>query len=414
MSKIRWIAVILVCGCMLMASLGACAPAEEITPTAPEEAATGILVVGNISPLTGPGASWGIYYPRGTQMAADEINERGGLLVNGKRYKIEVIAEDDKYSSEVGAAVARKLIFQDKVRLIMGTPGSAPCLGIQTVTEPAHVLMICDSSTPKRIGPDKPLSFQMHCPAKERGPFMYEYMKENFPGIETCIAYLPDDETGYTDAVVLEKCADAAGFKYLGQEYYTRGTADHYPLLTRVLSAEPDLIDLGAGTPSEQAVILKQLHELGYDGYKSCLITGTLADMLPIAGAEALEGYFYNGEMGTGAMASDGERELLQKYVDMHGLPFGASVALSYDTFHMVCEVMEEIGVILDSEATDEDVDAVADYLEDYHYTGARGELYYCGEETFGIKRFMCEEFTIQQVQSGKSVDVARVRGYFP
>lgn len=55
-------------------------------------AQSSVLKIGVISNLTGPGATWGLPIDGGARIAAQEVNDRGGLNVGGKRLQIEVVS----------------------------------------------------------------------------------------------------------------------------------------------------------------------------------------------------------------------------------------------------------------------------------------------------------------------------------
>src|SRR5690242_21786038 len=69
------------------------------------------IKIGEFGSLTGDNASFGISQNNGVQMAAEEINNAGGVL--GK--KIELIVEDNQTKQGETTTIARKLISQDHV-----------------------------------------------------------------------------------------------------------------------------------------------------------------------------------------------------------------------------------------------------------------------------------------------------------
>ncbi len=78
-------------------------------------AAQQVLRIGSVSPLTGPGAAWGLAIEGGARIAADEVNAKGGLTVGGKTYKIEVIPYDDEYKTASTVTAVNRLIERDEL-----------------------------------------------------------------------------------------------------------------------------------------------------------------------------------------------------------------------------------------------------------------------------------------------------------
>src|SRR6266852_336033 len=59
--------------------------------------AADVIKFGISTPLSGPAAPWGIPHKNAIGLIFDEANAQGGLDVNGKKYKIEIVAYDHKY-----------------------------------------------------------------------------------------------------------------------------------------------------------------------------------------------------------------------------------------------------------------------------------------------------------------------------
>lgn len=55
------------------------------------------LKLGALVTLSGAGAAWGQGMKNAAEVAADQVNEAGGLEVGGKKYRVQVVAYDDKY-----------------------------------------------------------------------------------------------------------------------------------------------------------------------------------------------------------------------------------------------------------------------------------------------------------------------------
>src|SRR5262249_20826842 len=90
-------------------------------------AADKTLTIGVIGPLSGGAASYGVELLRGAEMKADEINKAGGLKVGADVYKIKLVSYDHKAQAAEAATATNKLVFQDKVKYIMGNAVGATC-----------------------------------------------------------------------------------------------------------------------------------------------------------------------------------------------------------------------------------------------------------------------------------------------
>ena len=81
----------------------------------------GTVRIGSTEPLTGGGAVYGQPSYIGKLIAVDEINATGGIMIDGKKVKIQLISEDDQAKPDQGVAIFRKLEGKDKVLMITGT-----------------------------------------------------------------------------------------------------------------------------------------------------------------------------------------------------------------------------------------------------------------------------------------------------
>src|SRR3990172_8275347 len=91
--------------------------------------------IGAILPLTGSGASYGVWMKGGAEMATEEINAAGGI---GGR-KLEVIYEDHAADASKAVNGMRRLLHVEKFPL---TSYSAPTLAIQPIGAQNKVVMM--------------------------------------------------------------------------------------------------------------------------------------------------------------------------------------------------------------------------------------------------------------------------------
>ena len=69
------------------------------------------LVIGVAAPMTGNLAQIGKQFAEGAQLAADEVNQKGGL----KGRKVVIRVEDDKGDPKEAATVAQKFASDDRI-----------------------------------------------------------------------------------------------------------------------------------------------------------------------------------------------------------------------------------------------------------------------------------------------------------
>ncbi len=87
----------------------------KITVAAAIAAAAGVALaqdmvvkIGHVAPISGAQASFGKDNENGARMAIEDLNA-AGVMIAGKKVKLELVAEDDAADPKQGAAVAQKL-----------------------------------------------------------------------------------------------------------------------------------------------------------------------------------------------------------------------------------------------------------------------------------------------------------------
>ena len=90
--------------------------------------------VGVIYPLSGPVASIGQTCKKGVELAADEINEAGGIKALGGA-RLRLVWGDSQSKPDVGVSEAQRLLGREKVQALVGSYQSDVTLAIARVTE---------------------------------------------------------------------------------------------------------------------------------------------------------------------------------------------------------------------------------------------------------------------------------------
>jgi branched-chain amino acid transport system substrate-binding protein len=104
--------------------------------------AENVIVIGATLSLTGKYAQNGINTKNGYDLAARKINDKGGVKIGGKDYKLALRYYDDESSPARGAELAERLIEQDGVKFMLGPYSSGITQTILPVIEKYKVPMI--------------------------------------------------------------------------------------------------------------------------------------------------------------------------------------------------------------------------------------------------------------------------------
>lgn len=374
-------------------ALAATLLAFSSTPFAQETLKIGALVT-----LSGAGAAWGTGMQHAAELAADDVNAKGGLEVGGKKYKVQVIAYDDKYQANEAVTVANRLVFDDKVKYIIGPVGSAPVLAIQPITEKNQVIVMTLGFTAKALGTDKPYTFRPNVTTAEvAGPQIEWVVKTR--NVKRVGALFPNDETGQQIAKDLTAAYGKVGADLAAKEFFERDRVDFVPLITRILAAKVDAIELDGNSPSTAGLITKQARELGFTG--TIIRTGGPAtqDIVNVAGKQAAEGLLVHTPIDP-KLASTAE--YAQKYNAKYKRAMNGFSPAFYDGTHLLFEAMRKAGTVSDT------VKVKAELEKIKGHKGALGESSWTGKAAYGVDHQLDAPFYVAEVKDGQEVIRAR------
>ena len=380
-----------------IATLATLALAAALAAAGAVQADDKTLTIGLLGPLSGGAASYGVELMRGAELRVEEINKAGGLKVGADAYRIKLVSYDHKAQAADTATATNKLIFQDKVKYIIGNAVGATCNAAQTITEPNKVMFAFVCWGTNNLAPEKPYSFRSMLSQWELTEPFYRWVKENHPKIKRVAAISPNDTSGKDTNTAVVKALKALGFEVAADEYYERGTKDFYPVLTKILAQKPDMIDVAAAPPGEAGLILKQAMELGFKGAKGWTAGINPFTIISVAGREAAEGVWSPANINVkGDHVSAAVRKFGETYEKRYGEVPGAIAVANYAAFDVFTQAMQKAGSV--------DTDKVLAVLTKEQFQTVWGPLAIGGKETYGIDRQFLYPLVISKV-----VDIAEV-----
>lgn len=102
--------------------------------------------IGSGEPKSGGIAHIGKDNENGVQLAINEINAKGDLIIGGKKVKLVLVGEDDAADPKQGTIVAQKLV-DEKVAAVVGHATSGVSIPANAVYSAAGLVQISPSST---------------------------------------------------------------------------------------------------------------------------------------------------------------------------------------------------------------------------------------------------------------------------
>ncbi len=156
------------------------------------------IIIGNLGPFSGPSS---VFTPLnyGPEAYLRYINDQGG--VNGRKFT--TVFADDACNETKGIAAAKKMIFEDKVFMIMGNPCSGVAMAIKPMLVQEGVPWAGGSANPKISTPVSPGIFHAVYPGSAAGRAMASFALSKPGTTKFALAMHSDDWAhGYCDNAV--------------------------------------------------------------------------------------------------------------------------------------------------------------------------------------------------------------------
>ncbi len=221
-------------------------------------AVAGDLKIGVAEALTGGAAQYGVPIRNGFQLAADEINAKGGI--NGN--KLVLVVEDEQGKKEEAINVFKKLIFQDKVLMIFGPTLSNSMFAAGPVANAAKVVAFGTSNTANGISEMGPYIFRNSVMESDVLPVTVSTAVKHYKIKKVAVIYGNDDAFTKSGYDVFKKVLEDQKIPVTTTETYVKGDVDFKAQLTKIKATNPDAI-ICSGLAEEAATLMVQARGLG-------------------------------------------------------------------------------------------------------------------------------------------------------
>ena len=298
---------------------------------------TGAIKVGYYGDLSGRTSSFGQSTKNGAQMAADELNQAGGI--EGRKF--EIIVEDDQGEPNKAATVVTKLINQDKVVALIGEVASSNSLAAAPKAQEAKIPMISPSSTNQAVTQVGDYISRVCFIDPFQGEVMAKFSSNNLKAKKAAILY--DFNSDYSRGLqqVFKRSFTQLGGQVVSEQSYTQGDRDFSGQLTAIRSANPDVIYV-PGYYGEVGVIANQTKQLGI---KAPLLGGDGWDAPQLW---QLGGAALNGDYISNHYSVDDPSPSIQKFVSAYKARYNvlpdALAALGYDAMKVLGDAVKRAG----------------------------------------------------------------------
>ena len=276
----RYTSLTLIAGIVLAAVLVAGCSTE---PAATETPAT--LTIGVVASMTGPASTTGKDMWQSAQLAADEINAKGGVFVKslGKNMTVRLVQGDDESTREGGQKAVTRMITDDRVDVLVGGFSSAVVTAHQSiVAENGVPYIITGASSPtitRRTDINTSMMFH-HCPTTD------DYGEKTTLFVDKTVRPAVNEKFGFPPsrplrlAVIYQDSPYGKGvlsavnetitthgleIELVASEAFKMGETDFRTILTSVKAKKPDVIYPAAFLNEQVPMMTQARRDVGLD-----------------------------------------------------------------------------------------------------------------------------------------------------
>ncbi len=351
-----------------------------------------LCVTGWFTPHDGP--DW-----HEVQVAADLINEKGGLNIKGEKYQIELVLEDGKSTLDGVTTATNRLVFDKKVKFIVG-PAAFFTAAVTPITTPNKVINVGSFNTtqPGECDKNTPYSFVGYNSSVGEALASIKFFRKYYPNVKKLVFVSPDDGAIPYLAPITKRLFADHGLTMVGEPIgYSNEATDFNPIAAKINALkDADGVFQLNGIAPHIAGIVKGLRNLGNRKPYGGVIPSRLDDVVAVAGAESAKDVFMCGatpdDPGNTALMNEMGKRIGAKYGK------GESIYLQGATAFWVLTQAIEAAQSIDPTAVKAKWETM-DKVETFQGPGRM-----CGDETFGLKHHVVSHPQPFQIMKGGKV----------
>ena len=320
---------------LLLTPLAACAP--------PAPKVERPIKVGIIDCYSGPPAVYAKDALNGFKLALEEINKEGVLGTT-----IEYTTRDTKFKVDIGLSMAKELVMQENVDILVGTISSGVALAVSDYAKEEKVPFIVWISKSEKItgakghryvfstGENTAMAGKAGGVALSKKPYA-KY-------------WIAGDDYEYGHAIANAAWRNLQALKpdveLIGESWWKVGEPDLVPYLTAIMGAKPDAVIFATGGAS-MTNVMKAIKATGMSEEIPIWIhTATDHAVLKPLGAEAPEGVMGTMDYHFYYPDTPANQAFVKAFEEAYGEPPGFPAFHGYMTAHFIAEAFKKAGTL--------------------------------------------------------------------
>lgn len=334
----------LVTGCAQPSAPSPSATTSASPSASPSPSPTETIKIGLQAPLTGDFAAEGQWAQQCVSIAADLINQKGGIL--GK--KVEIVVADDGSNPKDSALAAQKLISQG-LKEVIASYGSSVTAPAADLYDANKVVSVGYGCTAVKLTMDKqrPYFFRTCGRDDTQSEFFAKFAVEVLHAKRIAIMH---DNQDYGKGVAedakkfLQPYIDKGEAEIVYYDAITPHESDYSAAVSQIKEINPD-VWFYTGYYAEAALLIKQARQAGV----TCTFVGNNSVPTPefekIAGVDAIKGSYMLNEPMPQFLTSPEATEFMNAYKAKYGeLPGSIWAVYAADALNALAAAIQKAG----------------------------------------------------------------------
>ena len=304
---------------------------------------------------------------------AEQVNAAGGLNVQGKRRKIELVGVDDRSDIETAVRTYEKLMTSDKVDLILPPWGTGMNFAVAPVANKHGYPLVAPTALSQKLVDMKlPYYFVTLQQPKPLTHALVDMLAANQVK-SVAVAYM-DDLFGLENIGALEPLLKTKGINVVEKKSYPLDVKDLSPMLKGMKAKNPDAF-VGITYPPDNFLITGQSKEIGFAPKIFYTAVGTAFPIYRDRMGKASDGV-----MGMGSW-NPKMSKAAKSYFDAHVAfnkkePDRWASAHAWAALEILQQAVEKVGL---------DRKAIRDHIAKTEFETVLGKMKFDGTEEVGV-----------------------------
>lgn len=357
------------------------------------------IQIGALVPLSGSEEGWGRPGMDGCQIWVDWINEHGGLLVGGRRHRIELTVQDSAGGGRAALEAARQMVETGRVRLMLMLGGGEMSLALDYLMQRR---VLTATLLPSDLSPDHPY---LIAPA-EVHPFFnvtgVDWLARTQPQARRVALCSQRDLLGLPSLATYRAAFKVAGREIVKEVIYPPDTKEADDIVAAMLAESPDVLCWCSAAPPMMEALTVAAYNQGFTGEIIACTCDDYGRLVARTSAEFMARYTFQFPDFDDPKLADKAFFFDQPgaFYDLYNKRFpGNWTAVSWE-YASILDIWQEAVETADSLAT---APVLAALKRGRQMPHAFGPARWWGRDVYGIDNALVGDWPVVRIQDGKA-----------